>query len=114
MEKDYKLNDKLYEAIKHNYTYPLNRFELESQNSYVIIKYEDLVREPTKVIQAACKQLELEFSTRFLNILEEEEEKVKNYKSGHIYSLDQIPLTREQIVSDLHDIFDQFAFDTSR
>lgn len=114
IEVGYSLQDKIYKTIEYNYTYPLNLFELKPQNSYVIIKYEDLVHEPSQVIQAACKQLELEFSTRFLNILKDEEEKVKNYKSRHIYSIDQIHLTREQIISDLHDIFDRFTFDTSR
>lgn len=106
--------DKIYDTIKYYYTYPLDQFELKPQNSYVVIKYEDLVREPGQVVQAAYQQLDLEFNTRFLNILKEEDEKMKNYKSSHIYSIDQNKLTREQIVSDLHDIFDRFAFDTSR
>jgi hypothetical protein len=109
----YPFQDQVYEFIKYNYTYPLDRFELEPKSAYAFIRYDDLVRQPMQTIQTACQRLGLELDKKFLRILEQEEEKTKNYKSGHVYSIDQTHFAREQIISDLRDIFDRFGFDIS-
>lgn len=111
IEASYPFQDKVYEVLKYYYTYPLYRFEVEPQSAYVFIRYDDLVGQPRQAIQTACQRLGLELNTKFLNILKQEEENARNYKSRHVYSIDQIHFTREQIVSDLRDIFDRFDFD---
>jgi hypothetical protein len=113
IEVRFPFQDNIYEILKYYYTYPLGQFVKKPQNAYVIIKYDDLVRQPQLAIQSACQRLDLEVDSKFLSILRQEERKAKNYKSNHNYSIEQTQFTRKQLVSDLHDIFDQFGFDTS-
>ncbi len=113
IDTGYPLQHKIYEVIAHNYIYPLDRFELEPQDSHLLIKYDDLIRQPSQVIQKACRHLGIELTSTLLNILEEEEAKAKNYKSAHVYSLDHMQITQERIRSDLANVFDRFGFDIS-
>ena len=110
VEADYLLQDQVYNTAKFFYNYPLARLEQAPQDSYVTISYEDLVRQPGRVIQATYQRFGFEITPEFLQVLREEEDKIKSYKSRHVYSLDQFRFTREQIVSDLRHIFERFGF----
>jgi hypothetical protein len=113
MEATHQFQENVFEILKYYYTYPLDRFEVAPQDVYAYVKYDDLVRQPRQAIQTVCQRLGLELNTNFMSILKQEEQKARNYKSRHVYSIDQTHLTREQIVADLHHIFDRFGFDTS-
>ena len=110
IEADHPLQDLVYEKAKLIYNYPLARLEQAPPDSYVTISYEDLVRQPGRVIQATYQRFGFEITPEFLQVLREEEDKIKSYKSRHVYSLDQFRFTREQIVSDLRHIFERFGF----
>lgn len=110
IEADYPLQDQVYNTAKFFYNYPLARLEQAPQDSYVTISYEDLVRQPGRAIQTTYQRFGFEITTEFLQVLREEENKIKSYKSRHVYSLDQFRFTREQIVSDLRHIFERFGF----
>lgn len=112
MEPGYPHQEKLYEIAKYYYTYPLERLERRPEDSYILINYEELVSEPSRVIQAIYQRFGFELTPGFLQALQEEDENAKGYKSNHDYSLDQFHITREQIVSDLRSIFERFHFDT--
>ena len=112
MKAGFPLQEKIYETTKFYYQHPLARLERAPQDSYVIVNYEELVNQPSKVVQTIYQQFGFELSTEFLQALREEDEKAKGYKSSHVYSLDQCCYTREQIVSDLWSIFERFHFDT--
>ncbi len=112
VEAGYPLQDQVYEAVKFFYNYPLARLEQAPHNSQVSANYEDLVRRPSQVIQRVYQRFGFELSSKFLKILKEEEAKAKDYESSHVYSVDQFRFTRQQIVSDLRNIFDRFGFDT--
>ncbi len=114
MNAGYPFQDNLYETVKLFYNYPLARLEQAPKNSYAVINYEDLVRQPGLLIQRVYQKFGFELSPNFLKILKEEQTKAKDHKSRHSYSLEQFRFTREQIVSDLRNVYDQFGFDTSR
>ncbi|NIM97397.1 MAG: hypothetical protein GTO24_04725, partial [candidate division Zixibacteria bacterium] len=88
VEAGYPLQDQVYETVKFFYNYPLARLEQAPQNSYVAINYEDLVRQPGRVIQTIYRLFGFEITPKFLQVLREEDDKVKSYKSSHVYSLD--------------------------
>ena len=112
MDAGYPLQDNVYDTLKYYYTYPLRQFSQASQDSYVIVKYDDLVRRPSKIVQDIYRKFGFEMSPAFQEILNEQEAKAKDYKSKHVYSLDQFHISREQILSDLSDVFREFNFDT--
>jgi hypothetical protein len=112
MDAGYPLQDNVYDTLKYYYTYPLRQFSQASQNSYAIVKYDDLVRRPSKIVKDIYRKFGFEMSSAFQEILNEQEAKAKDYKSKHVYSLDQFHISREQILSDLSDVFREFNFDT--
>ena len=112
MEPSYLLQEKVYETAKYYYTYPLERLERRPKESYLVVNYEELVSQPSQVIKTIYQRFGFEITPEFLQALQEEDEKAKRYQSGHVYSLNQFRITREQIVSDLRTIFDRFHFDT--
>jgi K+ transporter len=112
MEGGYPFQSKVYDTVKLFYNYPLSRLAQAPQYSYAMVKYEDLVRHPSQVIQAVCLHLGFQVTPQLQEILEEEEEKARNYISSHVYSLDQFQVSREQIISDLDHVFKRFNFST--
>ena len=108
----YPLQDIIYETAKLYYNYPLARLGRAPQSSYEIINYKDLISAPGRAIQTVYRKAGLEIAPKYQKILNEEEKKSATYNSRHSYSLDQFRITREQIISDLQDIFDRFGFDT--
>ncbi len=112
MKAGYPHRDQVYQTAKLFYKYPLARLQGAPKNSYTIVNYEDLILRPSKVIQTVYQNLGLELTSKYLEILRDEEAKVTDFESGHVYSIDQFQLTREQIVSDFRNIFERFGFDT--
>ena len=112
LESGYPLQDQTYETARFFYKYPLARFEDAPPGSNIIVNYEDLISAPGRTIQAVYQKSGLEITQKYQKILDQEEKKAGAYKSGHLYSLEQLHITREQIVSDLQDVFDRFGFDT--
>ena len=112
IKANYPLQDIIYETAKLYYNYPLARLGRAPQSSYEIISYEDLISAPGPAIQTLYRKFSFEITAKYQKTLNEEEKKSVSYKSRHSYSLDQFRITREQIVSDLQDIFDRFGFDT--
>ena len=112
-DPDQAFQVKIYEILKYYYTYPLEQLEQGSRNDYMLIRYNDLVSHPEKTIHGAFQRFRFRLSTEFLSILKQEEQIAKEYTSSHRYSIDDTHLTKEHIVSDLHDIYDRFGFDAS-
>ena len=107
---DYPYQDRVYETAIHYYNYTLARLEQARPSSYLLVNYDDLVRQPSRVIQAIYEAFGFEMTPAYSKILDQEDLKAKGYKSGHEYTLSQFEFTREQIVSDLSHIFERFGF----
>uniref|UniRef100_A0A832A3K4 Sulfotransferase n=1 Tax=Desulfacinum infernum TaxID=35837 RepID=A0A832A3K4_9BACT len=108
----FPMQEQVYETLKHYYLYPLRCFETFPKGSYVLVKYDDLMRHPKKEILRIYKTLGFAVSERFEQILDEEEEKARRYKSEHVYSLAALRISRDRILSDLQEIFQRFGFAT--
>ncbi len=108
----FPMQEQVYETLKYYYLYPLRCFESSPENSYVLVKYEDVMAHPKKEIQRIYETLGFRVSDRFSQILDEEEEKARRYKSEHMYSLDALRISRDRIVEDLWEIFRRFDFPT--
>ncbi len=104
--------DKAYEMAKFYYHYPLSCFEQVSESTFKLVQYDELVRNPSKLVRSIYRQFNFSLNSRYADILRTEDQKAKAYKSRHRYSLDQFHLTREQIIADLKEIFNRFGFST--
>ncbi|MDY7037009.1 MAG: sulfotransferase [Thermodesulfobacteriota bacterium] len=112
IKEEYPFQEEVYQTTQLFYKYPLARLERAPESSYLLINYEDLVSKPSQIVQKVYQRFNFDITFKFLKILKEEEVKAKIYKSRHVYSLDQFNFTREQIISDFREIFDQFGFST--
>jgi hypothetical protein len=106
-----ELRDFVLAMARHWYDYPLRCLDKRPKDSYVIIKYDDLVSDPSNTVKAIYRQIGLPMSSDFAEVLQRETEKARAYRSRHDYSLATLGLEREQIVQEFHDIFERFGFD---
>ena len=107
-----ELRDYLLRMARHWYDYPLQYLDQLPEHSYVIVNYDELVRDPAGTITNIYRGLGLDLSPTFADTLQRETDIGRNYQSQHEYSLAELGLSREQIVAEFRHIFDRFGFDT--
>jgi hypothetical protein len=107
----YFFKDGVYDVAKYYYRYPLEQLEQAPLPSHMIVNFLSLVSQLKRTVELIYAHFGIEIGPEYLRILKEEETKAKRYKSKHVYSLEQFNFTREQILSDLHEIFTRFGFD---
>ena len=112
VEPDAELDEQVYEFIKFNYIYSLDRISAMPEDRAIVVNYEDLIRQPKEVIQRIYKQFGFSLTPEFETRLDRDVEKMQRYRSRHEYSADRYSVTRERIAADLRPIFDRFGFDT--
>ncbi len=110
--EEYGSRDYVLEMARHWYRYPLEQLERAPRENYVVVNYNDLVQDAERTVADIYRRLGFEISPDFARVLREEAEKARNYRSEHEYSLEQMGLTREQIVAEYEDVFARFGFDT--
>jgi hypothetical protein len=111
---DRECREHILKLTRHWYTYPLQRLERAPQDSYVVVRYDDLVADPEGTLADIYQHLGLPLNPTFASVLREEVARARQYRSKHRYSLEQMGLTREQILTDYRDVFDRFGFDTTQ
>ncbi len=95
----------------HWYRYPLDYLAQAPPDSYIVIRYDDLVRDPEQTIIAIYERLGFDMSPEYARILKQEAEKARRFQSTHVYSLEQFGVTREQLIQEFDDIFERLDFD---
>jgi hypothetical protein len=94
---------------RHWYDYPLQCLEHAPQNSYVVVRYEDLVSDPAQTVARIYRHLGIDLNPAFSQVLSEEADKARLYRSRHHYSLKQMGLSREQIEAQYQDVYERFG-----
>lgn len=105
--------DYLMEMAQEWYRYPLERLAQAPENSYEIVVYDEVTRDPKGVVTRMYEKFGFELTEDFADILEEANQKARTYKSKHSYQLADLGLTRERIVQQYDFIFKRFGFDTN-
>jgi hypothetical protein len=111
--EEYPFRDYMLEMTKHWYQYPLQRLEQGCGDRYVVVKYDDLVRDLEQTVAHIYTELGFDVSPAYARVLKEEAERACGYESEHRYSLSAIGLTREQITAEYQDVLDRFEFETT-
>jgi hypothetical protein len=107
------LRDYIFEMARHWYSYPLERLETASDDSYVIVKYDDLVGDPEETVRRIYERFGFAIGPAFARVLREESAKARRFRSRHRYMLEKLGLSRQQILTAYQDIFEHFGFDTT-
>lgn len=108
----YGSRDYILDMAHHWYNYPLERLDQAPQNSAIVVDFNDLVSDARSVVTEIYERFGFELSPAFDKILRQATERARNHESEHEYSLQEMGLTRTQIVSDYREIFERFDFDT--
>jgi hypothetical protein len=100
------------EMMRHWYRYPLDRLDRLPQDSYAIVKFDDLVADPERTVTGIYRRLGIELSPEYAWLLHNQAARERRYRSRHKYSLEELGLNREQIIAEFQDVFERFGFDT--
>jgi hypothetical protein len=110
--ENYVFKDYMLELAKEWYEYPLERFANAPDDSYAIIRYEDLAQNPGQIVTDLYKKFGFELTPEFDRILEQATFKATSFKSQHKYSLGKMGLSKNKILTMFAAVFKRFGFDT--
>jgi hypothetical protein len=110
--ENYLFKDYLLELAKEWYEYPLDRFSQAPADSYVIIRYDDLMQNPRQIVENIYKKFGFELAPEFGKILDEANQRSACYKSRHNYSLRKMGLSKKRILKTFAFVFKRFGFST--
>lgn len=102
---------KILSLLSHFYTYPLEALDKRPESCRIIETYDNLVKDPGAFVRQVYDRFGFAVSEEYEKYLDQETEKAKKYRSGHVYSLDQYGLTPEQVVRDFKPIYERFGFE---
>lgn len=99
------------ELARQGYYYPLERLQHIGRERYVVVRFEELIRDTRQTVTGIYDRLGLEMSPAYASILDEETKWARRYRSRHQYSLEELGLSRERILTECGDAFDRWNFD---
>jgi hypothetical protein len=108
----YGSRDFVLDLAEHWYRYPLNCFERAPRDSYIVVRFDDMVADIEGTVRGIYERFGLESSGSLTLAVQKAAERSRRYRSRHTYSLEQVGLPRERIVNRLRDVFVRFGFDT--
>jgi len=109
--EEFPFKKEVIEMSKHWYTYPVNRLKQEPKENYILLNYDNIIKNPEKTVKKVYKRFGFNMSRRFEEIIKHETEKAKSFKRSKISALNKIGLTKKQIINEFREIYDHFQFD---
>lgn len=103
--------ERIIDGIAHWYKYPVEQLMKYPESSQSIETYDKLVSQPKAVVEGFYKRFGFSVSDAFQKKLENADQNAKSYKSRHLYSLEDMGLSRERILTRFSDTFDRFGFE---
>lgn len=92
------------------YTNALKGLEQLPPESYLILRYEQLMRDPKGTVEHIYKTFDMPMSSDFQQTLVEEDRRVRSYKSRHVYSPEQLGLSYAQIEAAAAPVYERFGY----
>jgi hypothetical protein len=80
-------------------------------SQFIALKYDDLVEQPKATVLKVYEHFDWHASEAFIQTLQAEQVRQKDYRSAHEYSLDKFSLSKEYIYERLFTIFHEFGFE---
>ena len=98
--EDFPLTEVVKEYAHHWYSYPHEQLRKFPADRYSVVFFDKLVENPKREITRIYHQFGLNTSNEFLEILDAETIKSKNYISDNDYSLENMGQTAEQLIKE--------------
>ena len=100
----------LAEQSYETYTAPLEVIANHKEIRSAIVDYRELVDDTRNTVQKVYAELELPISAEFQKILGEEGARSGRHETTHRYSLEEFGLSKDEIHSELEDLFERFQW----
>jgi len=94
------------------YRYALECRKEIPEDQFIVIRYEDLIRDPKKAILGLYGRLGMPVSEAFEAKLDEAVAAHREYESPRDFELDFFGISREEVSQELRDVFEEFGYDT--
>jgi hypothetical protein len=114
LDQEYLYQEYLIQLAKEWYEYPLEQLAQAPPESYEIVVYDELVKDPKRVISRFYEKFGFEITPEFENILDQANEAAKSYHSEHRYSLKKIGVSKEELFRNFQSVLERFGFDTAQ
>jgi hypothetical protein len=108
----YACREFILEAAEHWYNYPLERLKELPEEQAIIVKFDDLVSNANQTVMGIYDQFGLSLSENFRSILDQATIKARNHESKHVYSLEEMGLTKEYIETRFSKVYSQYDFNS--
>ena len=95
------------------YKYALEVFAEWPEESWIMVRYEDLVSDPRGTVEKVYSRLGMDVGPELAQALQAEADKAKAYKSKHEYSLEEFGMDKAHIQKELAEVFRRFGWDPS-
>jgi hypothetical protein len=108
----YSSREYILDMAQHWYRYPLERLAHAPQDSYIVVNFNDLVGNARRTVYEIYDRFGMRVRPAFDQILQRATTSARNHESDHEYTLDEVGLSRKQVVTEFKDVFERFGFDT--
>ncbi|MFT4572458.1 MAG: hypothetical protein ACI8TX_002846 [Hyphomicrobiaceae bacterium] len=96
----------------HTYRYPIEVLAAHPATAHAIVDYRDLTADPAASIAEIYRQLGLDLTLDFAEVLAAQEKRERKHVSVHRYSLEEFGLERDEIHKRLPDMVERYGWDT--
>ncbi|MEA3365389.1 MAG: sulfotransferase, partial [Candidatus Hydrogenedentes bacterium] len=110
--KGNRFRDTFMEISQSFYQAPMHVLPKWPENQYAFLLYPDLMTHPKASIEGIYARFAWSISPEYEEFLAEQERKQKQYKSKHVYSLEEQGVTPAMLLEYMGDVFDFYGFPT--
>ena len=119
MERNWKASDCDPERVRDSlkvlfdnsisaYRHPFEVLEAHPDASWTVVRYEDLVEKPRATVETVYGELGLHVSDTLHSSLAREEDRSREYRAEHLYSLEEYGLSSREIRAQLSTLFERY------
>ena len=106
----YPFRERILPLCRHYYQDALEKLSARDPNSYLILRYEDMLKDPEAFVRQIYDFFGYEISPAFAEILREESQRARRYESSHAYNLEEMGFDRAEIAREFAEIFERFGY----
>jgi hypothetical protein len=110
-KEQYLYLDEIVKMTQFWYRHPLAYLDSHPSDLHLILKYDDLISDPERVIRDFYRRFGYAEGPRLSRIVAESVEETLAQQGDHVYSYEEMGFTREGIIALYPEIFERFKFD---
>ncbi|MFO7976220.1 MAG: sulfotransferase [Candidatus Hydrogenedentota bacterium] len=107
-----RFRDSFMEISHSFYQAPMNVLPEWPENQYAFLLYPDLMAHPKTCVEDIYARFGWSISREYERFLAEQERKQKQYKSKHVYNMEDHGVTPAMLLEYMRDVFDFYGFPT--